>query len=201
MCPLQLVDGRRRLLAVQTLSPQADLSILRRTVVSCQQTFIACCLLHYVLPGTVHRVLHHHFSSNDSWLQKLDHSCQGRSFSANDGQKLRNFKLFWRLYVYNPERGTFDPVPAMPLHLPRQIRRALESLRFINTAGNCNCQTCSYSASGLCTLCFCCIAQRLDALPRRCMMQLTATDHHVLHEQTDGYLKVPERPILQCQQY
>jgi len=83
----------------------------------------------------VHHVLHHHFFNNDSWLQKLDHSCQERSFSANDGQKLRNFKLFWRLYVYNPERGTFDPVPAMPLHLPRQIRRALESLRFINTAG------------------------------------------------------------------
>ena len=37
--------------------------------------------------------------------------------------------------MYNPERGTFDPVPAMPLHLPRQIRRALESLLFINTAG------------------------------------------------------------------
>ena len=37
--------------------------------------------------------------------------------------------------MYNPERGTFDPVPATPLHLPRQIRRALDSLRFINTAG------------------------------------------------------------------
>jgi len=82
--------------------------------------------VHHVL----HHVLHHY-----SWLQELDGSCQGRSSSASDGQKLRSFKLFWRLYVYNPERGTFDPVPATPLHLPRQIRRALDSLRFINTAG------------------------------------------------------------------
>ncbi len=73
---------------------------------------------------------------DDSWLQMLDHCCQGQPSGANDGQKLRNFKLFWRLYTYNPEQGTFDPVPAMPLHLPRQIRRALESLHSINTAGN-----------------------------------------------------------------
>ncbi|KAL0030094.1 hypothetical protein WJX79_006699 [Trebouxia sp. C0005] len=88
---LRLVDGRRRLLAVDLLSPRADLSIFCRTV--------------------------------------------GRSSSATDGQKLRSFKLFRRLYVYSLEQGTFDPVPAMPLHLPRQIRRALESLHFISTAG------------------------------------------------------------------
>lgn len=52
LCSLQLVDGRRRLLAVDLLSPRADLSIFCRTVVSCQQTVTARCLLQYVLPRT-----------------------------------------------------------------------------------------------------------------------------------------------------
>lgn len=62
--------------------------------------------------------------------------CQNRSFHVDDGQTLRTFKLFWRLYTYSPEQGTFQPVPAMPPHLPKQICRALESLHLINAAGD-----------------------------------------------------------------
>ncbi|DBA94074.1 TPA: hypothetical protein ACH3X1_001722 [Trebouxia sp. C0004] len=58
-----------------------------------------------------------------------------RSFNMGEGQTLRTFKLFWRLYTYSPEHGTFQPVPAMPPHLPKQICRAVEGLHLINTAG------------------------------------------------------------------
>ncbi|KAL0030049.1 hypothetical protein WJX79_003470 [Trebouxia sp. C0005] len=58
-----------------------------------------------------------------------------RSFKFDEGQTVRTFKLFWRLYTYSSEHGIFQPVPAMPPHLPKQIRRALESLHLINTAG------------------------------------------------------------------
>ena len=60
---------------------------------------------------------------------------KGRNLDADNNQNLRTFKLFWRLYIYSPGQGTFGPVPAMPRHLPRQIRRALETLHLINTAG------------------------------------------------------------------
>lgn len=60
---------------------------------------------------------------------------KGRSPDVDTNQGVRTFKLFWRLYTYSPEQGTFLPVPAMPRHLPRQIRRALETLHLINTAG------------------------------------------------------------------
>ena len=63
-----------------------------------------------------------------AWLQV-------RNFDADETQKLRTFKLFWRLYMYSPGQGTFKPVPAMPSHLPRQIRRTMETLHLINTAG------------------------------------------------------------------
>lgn len=60
---------------------------------------------------------------------------KGRNIDADNNQNLRTFKLFWRLYIYSPGQGTFGPVPAMPRHLPRQIRRTLETLHLINTAG------------------------------------------------------------------
>ena len=77
----------------------------------------------------------------------LVHACQnlclictpvgmkGRNLVAPNKPNLRTFKLLWRLYIYSPGQGTFGPVPAMPRHLPRQIRRALETLHLINTAG------------------------------------------------------------------
>ena len=67
-----------------------------------------------------------------AWLQV-------RNFDADESQKLVTFKLFWRLYTYSPGQGTFKPVPAMPPHLPRQIRRTLETLHLINTAGMMQC--------------------------------------------------------------
>ena len=60
---------------------------------------------------------------------------QGRNADTDESQSLRTFKLFWRLYSYSPGQGIFQPVPAIPHHLPRQIRRALETLQLINTAG------------------------------------------------------------------
>lgn len=60
---------------------------------------------------------------------------KGRNLDADNHHSLRTFKIYWRLYIYNPGQGTFEPVPGMPRHLPRQIRRALESLHLINTAG------------------------------------------------------------------
>ncbi len=60
---------------------------------------------------------------------------KGRNPDVDNNQGLRTFKLFWRLYTCSPGQGTFLPVPAMPRHLPRQIRRALETLRLIHTAG------------------------------------------------------------------
>ena len=60
---------------------------------------------------------------------------KGRNLDADNHHNLRTFKIYWRLYIYNPGQGTFEPVPGMPRHLPRQIRRALESLHLINTAG------------------------------------------------------------------
>ncbi|DBA71773.1 TPA: hypothetical protein ACH3X2_011039 [Trebouxia sp. C0005] len=69
-------------------------------------------------------------------LQQADYVLvKSRSFKFDEGQTVRTFKLFWRLYTYSSEHGIFQPVPAMPPHLPKQIRRALESLHLINTAG------------------------------------------------------------------
>ena len=61
-------------------------------------------------------------------------ACKGHN-SGEDGGILRTFKLFWRLYKYSPGQGTFQPVQAMPPHLPSQICRASEGLHLVNTAG------------------------------------------------------------------
>lgn len=60
---------------------------------------------------------------------------KGHSAEVDYNQTLRTFKLFRRLYAYNPGQGTFQPVPAMPPHLPQQICTALKTLRLVNTAG------------------------------------------------------------------
>ena len=61
-------------------------------------------------------------------------ACQGHNWSK-EGAHLRTFKLFQRLYKYCPGQDTFQPVQAMPPHLPNQICRALDSLHLVNTAG------------------------------------------------------------------
>ena len=38
-------------------------------------------------------------------------------------------------YVYTPSSKLFEPVPAMPPHLPNQLRTALYALRQIDSAG------------------------------------------------------------------
>jgi len=66
------------------------------------------------------------------------HATQGRGSSSSlhgEGRELRGFKLFLRAYIYAPEQATFVPVPDMPRHLPRQIRKALHDLHQIDTAG------------------------------------------------------------------
>ena len=65
---------------------------------------------------------------------QLVFACKGHNLTE-DGDHLRTFKLFRRLYKYSSEQGTFQHLPAMPRHLPDQICRALESLRLVNTAG------------------------------------------------------------------
>ena len=69
------------------------------------------------------------------FLTSLHFAVKGRNRDAEDHQPLRTFKLFRRLYCYSVEKDEFQPVPAMPPHLPHQICRALESLYLINTAG------------------------------------------------------------------
>ncbi|KAL3153346.1 hypothetical protein ABBQ38_011686 [Trebouxia sp. C0009 RCD-2024] len=58
----------------------------------------------------------------------------GNNTASISGQ-LRGFQLFLKLYVYNPQTDSFDPVPGMPDHLPQQICQALQSLQQIETAG------------------------------------------------------------------
>lgn len=53
-----------------------------------------------------------------------------------DEQETRAFKLFLRLYIFDPQQGTFRPVPRMPRHLPQQIAKALSVLHSIDTAGH-----------------------------------------------------------------
>ncbi|DBA80548.1 TPA: hypothetical protein ACH3X1_007809 [Trebouxia sp. C0004] len=69
----------------------------------------------------------------------LLHTTWGRgsssSLHSDKGRELRGFKLFLRAYIYAPEQATFVPVPDMPRHLPRQIRKALHDLHQIDTAG------------------------------------------------------------------
>ena len=72
---------------------------------------------------------------NLSMTDRFSYCCQGRNFLNDEGQSLRMFKLFWRLYKYSPKHDSFQLVPGMPRHLPRQIRRALETLHLINTSG------------------------------------------------------------------
>lgn len=69
------------------------------------------------------------------WLCLLWY-CQGRH-SAPDGvaQQLRGYKLFMKVYLYIPEQGTFEAVPGMPYHLPKQICEAQDVLQQIDRAG------------------------------------------------------------------
>ena len=129
----QLIDGRHCMLGVKTHRPRADLSVFSKTVVRCQ-LYCSCCVQPCLLVcSNCSSVCTTFLLDADSC--RLCWCCQKRSFNAADGETLRTFKLFWRLYTYSPEQGTFQPVPAMPPHLPKQICRALESLHFINTAG------------------------------------------------------------------
>lgn len=61
-------------------------------------------------------------------------SDQGHGLKDNP-QELRSFRLFLRAYVYSREKATFVPIPAMPSHLSRQIRKAVDALHRIDTAG------------------------------------------------------------------
>ena len=47
-------------------------------------------------------------------------------------QEIRFFILFLQKYIYSAAEDTFVVVPAMPAHLPAQIRHALDVLQSIN---------------------------------------------------------------------
>lgn len=137
---LQLIDGRHCLLTVKTHSTRTDLSVFSRTVVRCQ-LFCSCCTQPIFCPYVCLSICCNCSSICNTLLlnaagHRLHWCFQSRSFKFDEGQTVRTFKLFWRLYTYSSEHGIFQPVPAMPPHLPKQIRRALESLHLINTAGD-----------------------------------------------------------------
>ncbi|DBA85718.1 TPA: hypothetical protein ACH3X1_005287 [Trebouxia sp. C0004] len=50
-------------------------------------------------------------------------------------QQLRGYKLFMKVYLYIPDRDTFEAVPGMPYHLPEQICEAQDALQQIDRAG------------------------------------------------------------------
>lgn len=60
---------------------------------------------------------------------------QGRGKLDSSAKELRGFRLFLKAYIFTPATDTFEPVPGMPGHLPRQIRSALQALQLIHTAG------------------------------------------------------------------
>ena len=94
------------------------------------KAFLPCCVL--LVATRCYAELQHYICL--SVMSTHVPACKGRNF-GDHGTHLRTFKLFRRLYMYRPGQGTFQPVPAMPPHLPSQICRALESLHLINTAG------------------------------------------------------------------
>ena len=60
---------------------------------------------------------------------------QASNAFCRDEQEVRAFKLFLRLYTFDPQQGSFRPVPRMPAHLPQQLVQALHVLHQIDTAG------------------------------------------------------------------
>ena len=146
---MQLTDEQHCLRRVTVHRAQADLFVFSKTAVSVwhditsvlpqQYTLHRAACIHSFLPVCFYVLI-----NSNAELQYYMHlpalisphvlACQGRNF-GEDGGKLRTFKLFRRLYKYSPGQGIFQPVQAMPPHLPSQISRALESLRLINTAG------------------------------------------------------------------
>lgn len=61
---------------------------------------------------------------------------QGHCSAPNgQAQQLRGYKLFMKVYLYIPDRGTFEAVPGMPYHLPKQICEAQDVLQQIDRAG------------------------------------------------------------------
>ncbi|KAL0053576.1 hypothetical protein WJX82_007835 [Trebouxia sp. C0006] len=57
------------------------------------------------------------------------------SAPAGQAQQLRGYKLFMKVYLYIPEQGTFEAVPGMPYHLPKQICEVQDVLQQIDRAG------------------------------------------------------------------
>ncbi|DBA88976.1 TPA: hypothetical protein ACH3X2_000200 [Trebouxia sp. C0005] len=74
---------------------------------------------------------------NISMEQKPLHLKPWGRCDSHDGQvqQLRGYKLFMKVYLYIPEQGTFEAVPGMPYHLPKQICEAQDVLQQIDRAG------------------------------------------------------------------
>lgn len=72
------------------------------------------------------------------WHMSVRGACdhmQGSDAFCMDEMELLTFRLFLRLYVYEPGQLTFRPVPRMPRHVPHQIGKALKALHLIETEG------------------------------------------------------------------
>ena len=200
MCSLQLVDGRCRLLAVRLLSPRADLSIFRRTLVSCQQTVTARCLLQYALPGTGIMFCITTFLA-------MTAGCKCWIIVARVGLPVQT--MVRSCAISSCFGGcTHTTLSRTPLTLCRQCLFTFPG-RFAEPWRACTSstlqvskrQTWIYNASGLCTLCFCCIVQRLDVFPWTCMMHSQQRIiRHCTGKQT-GNLPYLKGPMLQYQQH
>lgn len=100
------------------------------------------CCMHHLYWANCNLMLQPHavysYSTADVCLgsQCLLWCCQGRC-DSHDGQvqQLRGYKLFMKVYLYIPEQGTFEAVPGMPYHLPKQICEAQDVLQQIDRAG------------------------------------------------------------------